>query len=675
MAEPIPSTAPAVDAAPSRAWSERDETLDLAVRHAMQIGLLSWPVTVALALFFAGETTPAGLAVWIAWGALATVLSSLSLRTYFAPTADGSPRRPLSTVIATAVASGALWGWPTFLMEVRDDGPTFLFLLFPFAASLVNVILAAPSRLMFLTFQLSLLSSVSIGLMSNPTDVGVGVLGAAWAWFLVSLALHQLVHRDSLAAVRLRHRTDELVDRLEDERQQLAAANAQLQHQATHDPLTDLPNRRGVLSFLDRVLDDAIDGGHQIGVVYLDLDRFKAINDGLGHRAGDVLLQVVSDRLRRVLPLEAVAGRLGGDEILVVLPHVESPAEIEAAAGRIARAIAEPIHLEGREVSTSTSMGLALGPTHGATGPELVRSANAALHRAKASGRNRWQAFDDQLRERLARRVDDEQALRRALDHGEIVPFFQPEVDAATGRVVGAEVLARWLRRDGTTLPAASFIGLAKEVGVLPRLQQVVVSQARPAIRRLGALGLPDGFRFRVNLSPRPAGRAWEPDLVRELVAGIPVDLLTLDITEQLVLDDVPRAAGALATLRAEGVHIGLDNFGRGASAITLLRRLPLDEVRIDRETIEGITTHPHDRAIVRSIVALVRELGLSITAEGIETAMQADALLALGCPRQAGHLYAAALPTPAFERYLIERELQANSTDGATNWSTEHLS
>ncbi|HEY4333006.1 MAG TPA: EAL domain-containing protein, partial [Ilumatobacteraceae bacterium] len=445
--------------------------------------------------------------------------------------------------------------------------------------------------------------------------------------------------------------------------------NHQLAHQATHDPLTNLFNRRGAIDALERALGEAT--LHQpVGLLYLDLDRFKQINDTLGHRGGDQFIAVVADRLQRSIDPGATAGRIGGDEFIAVLPNCDLGASM-AVASRIASVLSQPVHAEGREVPSSVSIGVAVGPSHGTGTSELLRHANAALHRAKAGGRNRIDIFDGSVKTELDHRLNSEQALRRALDGDDIVAFFQPEIDATTGQVVGAELLARWLRRDGTVSTANEFIGVAAQAGLLERLTDHVMQQARPLIRRLSTLGLPEGFRFRVNLPPRATERSWRENPLEVLLNGIEPTLLTVDVTESAVVDDLAAAAANLASLRVRGVRVCLDDFAKGVSSLSLLRRLPLDEVRIDRNSIDTITAHPHDRAIVRSIIGLVREIGLTATADGVETGAQADVLIALGCIRHQGHLYSRALAASDFDSYLarsmVERFAPTSVRDAET--------
>ena len=254
--------------------------------------------------------------------------------------------------------------------------------------------------------------------------------------------------------------------------------------------------------------------------------------------------------------------------------------------------------------------------------------------------------------------------------------FFQPEIDASTGDVVGAELLARWVPRNGRVISAHEFMPAATSAGLLNRITEKVIGSARPHVRRLAMLGLPSGFRFCVNIAPEATERMWRDDPLHEIVKGIDPSLVTVDVSEAAVDGDSSIAAATLASFRASGGRVCLDDFARGVSSLSLLRRLPLDEVRIDRLSIDTITAHPHDRAIVRSIIALVREIGLAVTADGVENGAQADALIALGCVRQQGHLYAPALPAGEFEDFLLARlaERYVLASNHQPTWETTDL-
>ena len=412
-----------------------------------------------------------------------------------------------------------------------------------------------------------------------------------------------------------------------------------------------------------------------VGLLFCDLDRFKAVNDALGHRGGDRFISIIADRLSRSIEPGSIAGRMGGDEFVVVMPGLDL-ASAAVVANRLVGVLAQPVYAEGREVPSSVSIGVAAAPLHGNAASELLRHANAALYRAKAGGRNRVELFDGSMQQELVTRLEGEQALRRAIDDGEIIAFFQPEIDATNGQIVGAELLARWVRRDGQVVTAQEFMAVAVSAGLLERITDRVIASARSHIRRLAILGLPDDFRFRINMAPEATERSWRDDPIEQMLQGIDASLVTIDVRESSVDGDLPSAAANLASFRARGGRVCLDDFARGVSSLSLLRRLPLDEVRIDRLSIDTITAHPHDRAIVRSIIALVREIGFAVTADGIETGAQADALIALGCVHQQGHLYAPALPAGEFEDYLLARmaERYASAHDPQPTWETGDL-
>jgi predicted signal transduction protein with EAL and GGDEF domain len=395
----------------------------------------------------------------------------------------------------------------------------------------------------------------------------------------------------------------------------------------------------------------------------------------LGHRGGDHFLRIVADRIDRCVRTEGVAGRIGGDEFIVALPGADE-AKTVGVAQQLQSALGNAIHAAGRELPSSVSIGIALAPFHGTNVGELLANANVALYRAKSDGRSRTTYFDTELAEENRERIDLELRLRRAIDDGDIVPFYQPELDASTGMIVGAELLARWVQPNGTVVSAHEFMDLAVRAGLLDRLTERVLSGARRQIRRWALLGLPEGFRFRVNLAPHSTERPWRDNPIDGLVTGVDPKLLTVDVRESYVTVDLPTAAANLTEFRARGGRVCLDDFAQGVSSLSMLRQLPLDEVRIDRISIDTITTHPHDRAIVRSIIALTREIGLEVTADGVETGAQADALIALGCVRQQGHLYAPALAEDEFENYLLGRlaEQYVQASDSQPTWNTFEL-
>lgn len=456
-------------------------------------------------------------------------------------------------------------------------------------------------------------------------------------------------------------RTRKLLDNLRTEQRELADANAKLAHAATHDYLTGLLNRQGIMALLDTAVDEMSTSG-RIAVLYLDVDRFKGINDSLGHAAGDELLQIIAQRLDAVLPERTHAGRLGGDEFVIVIEDGSQLDSVIATARCVAAALDTEIEMEstrsgamtGKPVRISSSIGVALGPDEGDTAADLLGFANAALHRAKRSGRNRVEIFTPLIRTEMSVRAREEDELRRSINAGDVVPFFQPEFDVTTGALVGAEILARWLRHDGTITNAGAMLSLAEDASTWERLTAAVMEQARPVIRRLSSTGLPPGFRFRVNLPQQCTPNAWRDGFVHTYFDDINPHLITLDVYETSVQRDMSTAITVLGHLRDRGTRICLEVDATSSGSWQVLRSLPLDEIRVDRTHVDSLSSSD-DRSVVRALVNMAHTMNLTVSADGVETGAEADALLALGCHRQQGHQYAPAITAWALEDLLLE--------------------
>jgi diguanylate cyclase (GGDEF)-like protein len=660
-ADPQPTTS-AVSPQVSHQVSQqyvRDRALQLIASNTL-VAALMIPAFITMArILLRDKVDRDWLDMWTAVGVVATVFTIASVLVGRRHQSDVHPPRSLHTVLVLMFLSiGVFFGLSTWVGTTGSTETAILLTTFPAIAAALAVVVTAARLDMLIVNAVPLFALAIAGLFAagDSTLTALGYFAVMFA--LLTPMLHHIVSRSLRTSIALQGNSEALLRRAAEDRNNLAEANArleetnrQLAHLAYHDPLTGLLNRRGALERLDEMLA----GGQPVSALFCDLDRFKAINDLLGHRGGDRFLSVLADRIERSVEREGFAGRLGGDEFIIVLPGVDQAAA-GAVASRLVGVLAQPVHAEGRECPSSVSIGVASAPVHGNTSSELLRNANAALYRAKTSGRNRVELFDGDMRQELSDRVTHEQALRRALDDNQIMAFFQPEIDATNGAIVGAELLARWVRPDGRIVPAAEFIELARQAGMVERLTEQVVGGARRNIRRLASLGLPTGFRFRLNVSSDHGERVWHDKTIDMITHGIEPSLLTVDVREGAVNDNMVSAAAALAAFRARGGRVCLDDFGRGVASLGTLRRLPLDEVRIDRLALDTITSHPHDRAIIRSVIALVRELGLTVTADGVETAAQADALIALGCVLHQGHLYAPALMADEFEAFLMAR-------------------
>jgi diguanylate cyclase (GGDEF)-like protein/PAS domain S-box-containing protein len=429
------------------------------------------------------------------------------------------------------------------------------------------------------------------------------------------------------------------------ERKQL---EAELTRLAFRDPLTGLANRALFGDRLEQALQRAERHDRSIGLLFLDLDNFKLVNDGLGHHAGDRVLAAVADRLRLAVREEDSAARIGGDEFTVLVEEISKPGDALEIANRITEALRPPILIDDRELVVSASIGIALSRS-GDRPDGLIRSADLAMYRAKISGKAQAQLFDATMETTTRRRLHIESDLRRALDRGEFAVHYQPIVDLASGRWIGLEALLRWQHPgEGIILPG-EFIPLAEELGLIVPMGQWAIEQATLEVRDWrDANGLP--LSLSVNLSPR---QFRHPGLIADIeralaTAGMDASRLILEITESALMDDTELAADQVRALADLGISIAIDDYGTGYSSLGYLRRFPVDVLKIDRSFVSGLPDDEQDIAIVRNVLALAADLGLGVTAEGIETEAQRIRLLDLGCQLGQGYLFAKPMPAAA---------------------------
>jgi diguanylate cyclase (GGDEF)-like protein len=434
----------------------------------------------------------------------------------------------------------------------------------------------------------------------------------------------------------------------------LRAAEAVQRHRALHDELTGLPNRQ----LLALRVEECLARTGAVVVLFLDVDQFKVVNDGMGHDAGDALLIQIAQRLRAILRAGETLARFGGDEFVIVCADV-TPSEAEHIGERIAAVMEAPFQLGDRETFVSVSTGIAVaGPQERAD--TVLRNADAAMYRAKARGRARAVMFDDAMHHHASTRLDLESGLRRALDRGELRLYYQPILDIATEQPVGFEALVRWQHPERGLVSPADFIPVAEETGLIVPIGEWVCTEALAQVQRWRTeVAGADHLSIAVNLSAR---QLLAPDLAGVVsraiaAAAIPAAAVHLEVTESVVMNDVERSIETLLSLRLSGVAVAIDDFGTGYSSLNYLKQLPVTTLKIDRSFVDGLGGNdPHDPSIVDAIISLGRALGLDVVAEGVETPEQLAELRRLGAGLAQGYLWAAPMPAEQVPAWLGAR-------------------
>jgi diguanylate cyclase (GGDEF)-like protein len=430
-------------------------------------------------------------------------------------------------------------------------------------------------------------------------------------------------------------------------------AEERTEYIAHHDDLTGLPNRRALL----RELEDRLAAHRETAILFFDLDRFKVMNDFLGHASGDRVLTTIADRIRTSIRSNDFAARLGGDEFVILVDEAISEMEVLSSAHRILEVVGRPINFAGQQVSHTASIGIVLSKPGSENGMELLGWADVALYAAKRQGRNRAVVFDEVLRDAVSERSRTELTLREAIDSDGLRLHFQPEVDLRTGQLLAVEALVRWEHPTRGLLPASSFIVVAEETALVVDMGRWVFEEA---CRQLAAWRRDYPHRpivVRVNMSPAQFVTNGLVEFVEDCLRQhqIPGKQLCIEITEHAVLQEPDQTARMLRGFQALGVEVALDDFGTGFASMTELKRLPVNLLKLDTSFVQGITTDPSDRAIVEAIIQLGHALNLEVIAEGIESSATIDKLLELGCHRGQGYLMA--VPMAADDLAPILRE------------------
>jgi len=423
-------------------------------------------------------------------------------------------------------------------------------------------------------------------------------------------------------------------------------ADERIEYLASHDSLTNLPNREMFNELLRFAIQQARRYQRRFAILFIDLDRFKIINDSLGHEAGDLLLVEIAERIRRTLRSSDVVARLGGDEFVVILENTTEPHDIEAIARNLLTVLSQSLHLSGHECHTTASIGIAMFPDDGSDVHTLTKNADMAMYLAKEDGKNDFRFFTKDVKMQSIERLKLEACLRHALDRNQLALHYQPKVDLATGQITGVEALLRWTHPERGVLPPAQFIPLAEETGLIVPIGRWVLMEACAQNMAWQRRGLRP-IAMAVNLSPR---QFVDENLLHDIdealkASNMPPMLLQLEVTESMVMRNVPRAIRVLDAIHSRGIRLAIDDFGTGYSSMSLMKQFPIDTIKIDRSFVRDLPQDAEDQAIAQAIISMGKALGMTVVAEGVETTEQEAFLRNHACDEMQGFLFSEPLP------------------------------
>jgi diguanylate cyclase (GGDEF)-like protein/PAS domain S-box-containing protein len=426
-----------------------------------------------------------------------------------------------------------------------------------------------------------------------------------------------------------------------------------IQYLAHYDPLTGLPNRTLLADRMRVAMGNAARYSFRLALLFVDLDRFKLVNDSLGHEIGDKLLKIVAERMRSIVRLTDTVGRMGGDEFIVLLSQIEAPEDAARVAEKLIGAVSQPYKVEPHELILTTSIGISIYPDHGKEASSLLRNADASMYSAKEAGRNQYRFYSEESTSRATERLSLERDLRRAVEQNEIYSVYQPQIELATSRVIGVEAFMRWRHPSRGLISPATFIPLAEDTGLILPLGERVLRESCARARHWSDSGFDIGVS--VNVSAVQFRQEDFTDVVVRVLAdtGLSPECLQLEVTESVVMQGVESVVQKMRILDAHGIKVAIDDFGTGYCSLSYLRKFTVDRLKIDQSFIHDLPENADAKAIVGAIVAMGRSLGLRVIAEGVETEAQADFLQSIECDESQGYLYAQPMMINDFETWL----------------------
>ena len=554
-------------------------------------------------------------------------------------------------------AAGLLWGLLALLPYAPGDLSTPLFVAFVLAGVTAGGATAMASELVAaLAFQFTIFAFLALHLSMSEGDAAYQAMGFSALLYTLFMAVWtSRMHRNAVAAIQMR------LDSTRRE-QELKDKEARYRDLAHHDTLTGLPNRLSLEVRMPELLARAAADGLGVAVIYIDLDRFKDINDLRGHRCGDALLQNAARRLRDCVPATDLVVRMGGDEFIVATTDAQRTVQIVTLVERIAASLELPLLYEGEVLKTSGSMGIAVYPEHGTDTEQLLKNADIALYQAKATGRGNHRFFADAMSVELRERIFLEQELARAVGTAQLYVEYQPLFDLTSGRLTGLEALLRWHHPDRGLVPPKIFIAIAEHCGLIEAIGEDVLRIVCRDLRdwqRDGVLVLP----VAINVSPiqLERGSVVESLLVTAREHQVSPNLLQIEITETALMKDAGRVAATLARLRELGVKVLIDDFGIGFSSLNHLKNLAIDGLKIDQSFVRDMIDDERDAAIVSAIIGIAKSLNISVLAEGVDSPGHVQRLLSLGCDRGQGFFLHEPVPAPQCA-LLLTRENHGQS-------------